>query len=224
VRMKGVHMKTFRNFAGGILVAVALALVFPNTGKTAEAPAVPRLVLEITVDQLRGDLPERYLARMGSGGFRYLLENGAVYKNAHHAHSNTETIVGHVTLSTGAYPSRHGMVGNVWFDAEKDRLVYNIEDPDYAATGGLGARDMDSEVDATQVSKTEGRSPKTIVTTTFSDELSLFYGAIWARPSGIRQITDSLLPVPIITKSFLVGSASGMNKRKQTPIIINTGN
>ena len=68
------------------------------------------------------------------------------------------------------------MVGNVWFDAEKDRLVYNIEDPDYEATGGLGARDMDSEVDASQVSKTEGRSPKTIITTTFSDELSLFYG------------------------------------------------
>ena len=51
-----------------------------------------------------------------------------------------------------------------------------IEDPDYDATGGFGARDMDSEVDPTQVAKTEGRSPRTIVTTTFSDELSLFYG------------------------------------------------
>jgi len=40
-------------------------------------------VLQTTVDQLRGDLPGRYLAKMGSGGFRYLLENGVVYKNAH---------------------------------------------------------------------------------------------------------------------------------------------
>ena len=31
------------------------------------------------------------------------------------------------------------MVGNVWFDAESDRLVYNIEDADYEATGGVGA-------------------------------------------------------------------------------------
>ena len=169
-------MKTFSDFARAVPVALAFALIFPNTGETAEAPAVPRLVLEITVDQLRGDMPAMVLDRLGPGGFRYLTEKGVWYKNAHHPHANTETIVGHVTLSTGAYPSRHGMVGNVWFDAEKDRLVYNIEDPDYAATGGLGARDMDSEVDQTQVSKTEGRSPKTIVTTTFSDELSLFYG------------------------------------------------
>ena len=136
----------------------------------------PKLVLEIVVDQLRGDMPAMVLDRLDSGGFRYLTEKGVWYQNAHHPHANTETIVGHVTLSTGAYPSRHGMVGNVWFDAEKDRLVYNIEDPDYEATGGLGARDMDSEVDASQVSKTEGRSPRTIITTTFSDELSLFYG------------------------------------------------
>ncbi|MHC4749384.1 MAG: alkaline phosphatase family protein, partial [Planctomycetota bacterium] len=169
-------MKTFRNFASSILVAVVLTLVFPNTGGTAEAPAAPRLVLEIVVDQLRGDMPAMVLDRCGLGGFRYLTEKGLWYKNAHHPHANTETIVGHVTLSTGAYPSRHGMVGNVWFDAEKDRLVYNIEDPDYAATGGLGARDMDSEVDHSQVSKTEGRSPRTIITTTFSDELALFYG------------------------------------------------
>jgi predicted AlkP superfamily pyrophosphatase or phosphodiesterase len=146
------------------------------TPANAKQQERPKLVLEIVVDQLRGDMPAMVLDRCGSGGFRYLTEKGVWYKNAHHPHANTETIVGHVTLSTGAYPSRHGMVGNVWFDAEKDRLVYNIEDPDYAATGGLGARDMDSEVDASQVSKTEGRSPKTIVTTTFSDEMSLFYG------------------------------------------------
>ncbi len=33
----------------------------------------PKLVLQITVDQLRGDIPTRYLDRLGSGGFRYLL-------------------------------------------------------------------------------------------------------------------------------------------------------
>jgi hypothetical protein len=58
----------------------------------------PRLVLQITVDQLRGDLPMRYIDRLGEGGLRYLLEDGIHYNNAHHAHANTETIVGHVTL------------------------------------------------------------------------------------------------------------------------------
>ncbi len=136
----------------------------------------PKLILEIVVDQLRGDMPAIVLDRCGPGGFRYLAEKGLWYENAHHPHANTETIVGHVTLATGAYPSRHGMVGNVWFDSEKNRLVYNIEDPDYKATGGVGARDMDSEVDYTQVAESDGRSPRTILTTTFSDELQLFYG------------------------------------------------
>jgi predicted AlkP superfamily pyrophosphatase or phosphodiesterase len=156
-------------------VAVSIAFLAFTTAR-AEQQARPKLVLEIVVDQLRGDMPAMILDRCGPGGFRYLAENGVWYRNAHHPHANTETIVGHVTLSTGAYPSRHGMVGNVWFDAEKDRLVYNIEDPEYEATGGVGARDMDSEVDATQVAETEGRSPRTIVTTTFSDEMALFYG------------------------------------------------
>lgn len=136
----------------------------------------PNLIVQITVDQLRGDMPAIVLDRCGPGGFRYLAEKGIWYGDAHHPHANTETIVGHVTLATGAYPARHGMVGNVWFDAETDRLMYNIEDADYQATGGVGARDMDSEVDRSQVAKTEGRSPRTILTTTFSDELGLFYG------------------------------------------------
>lgn len=149
------------------------ALTLANAGERER----PKLVLEIVVDQLRGEMPAMVLDRCGSGGYRYLTDHGVWYRNAHHPHANTETIVGHVTLATGAYPSRHGMVGNVWFDVEMNRLVYNIEDPNYHATGGLGARDMESEVDASQVSKTEGRSPKTIATTTFSDELSLSYGS-----------------------------------------------
>jgi predicted AlkP superfamily pyrophosphatase or phosphodiesterase len=159
-----------------LLLALVLALALPHAClATDETPSV-RLILQVTVDQLRGDMPALVMDRCGPGGFRYLAEQGTWYADAHHPHANTETIVGHVTLATGAYPARHGLVGNVWYDAELGRLVYNIEDPDYEATGGVGARDMDSEVDPTQVAKTEGRSPRTILTTTISDEMALFYG------------------------------------------------
>ncbi|MGI9247643.1 MAG: alkaline phosphatase family protein, partial [Woeseiaceae bacterium] len=80
------------------------------TTEDVDSQSRPKLVLQITVDQLRGDLPTRYYDRLGEGGFRYLWENGVVYRNAHHAHANTETIVGHATLATGAHPSGHGMV------------------------------------------------------------------------------------------------------------------
>ncbi len=89
-----------------------------------------RLVLQVTVDGLRGDLLNRYGDRL-SGGFRYLVDEGAVYTNAHYQHANTETIVGHTTLATGAYPADHGMVGNVWYDRESGELGYNIEDANH---------------------------------------------------------------------------------------------
>lgn len=168
--------KSTNHFRRYVFSAFAVVLLFPHIAWTSDTSTVPRLVLQITVDQLRGDMPALVMDRLKPGGFRYLYDEGISYVDAHHPHANTETIVGHVTLATGAYPSRHGMVGNVWFDAETDRLTYNIEDADYNATGGVGARDLDSEVDPSQVSKTDGRSPRTIVTTTFSDELALFYG------------------------------------------------
>ncbi len=99
-----------------LVLSMLLAVASSVHAETGERPTVPRLVLQITVDQLRGDLPRRYLQQMGTGGFRYLLENGVVYANAHHAHANTDTIVRHATLATGAHPSAHGLVGNVWFD------------------------------------------------------------------------------------------------------------
>ena len=164
------------------LVAVLFILTLSSTtsaqaqddSSRASAAAPPKLVLQITVDQLRGDLHRRYLPKMGAGGFRYLLDQGIVYENAHHAHANTETIVGHATLATGAHPSLHGMVGNLWFDRETGALTYNIEDARYPLLTKGADVDKQTEIDPTQkAAGTEGRSPMAILGTTFSDELAI---------------------------------------------------
>ena len=110
------------------LSARALLLAAFSMVSIAQAEE-PRLILQITIDQMRGDLPTRYYSRLGEAGFRYLLDNGVVYRDAHHEHANTETIVGHATLATGTWPSIHGMIGNIWFDRETGYTTYNIEDP-----------------------------------------------------------------------------------------------
>ena len=149
-----------------------LAIVYAN-GQSTPAKA-PKLIVQITVDQLRGDMPASVLDRCGPGGFRYLYEKGVVYENAHHRHANTETVVGHATLATGADPAEHGMIGNVWFDKELGRSVYNIEDDRYKLVGEGGGVDKNNEKDPTQkVAMTDGRSPRALLTTTFSDELAL---------------------------------------------------
>jgi len=149
--------------------AVFAALLFASSTNAADKP---RLILQITVDQLRGDLPTRYYERLGDGGFRYLWESGIVYRNAHHAHANTETIVGHATLATGAHPSGHGMVGNLWFDRETGFTTYNVEDADYRLLTEGASVDADTEIDPTQrAARSDGRSPAAMLVTTFADEL-----------------------------------------------------
>ena len=160
-----------------ILKRILQALLITGISTFALSPTIagdkPKLILQITVDQLRGDLPTRYYDRLGKGGLRYLLDKGVVYNNAHHAHANTETIVGHVTLATGAHPSEHGMIGNIWFDRSTGVTTYNIEDSNYKLLTEGADVDASTEIDPTQkAASSDGRSPASILTTTFSDELS----------------------------------------------------
>jgi hypothetical protein len=155
---------------GSFLTIASLAFL-PHTSIAAETP---KLILQITVDQLRSDLPKRYMSKMGDGGFKYLYTQGIVYEDAHHAHSNTETIVGHTTLATGAYPSRHGLIGNVWYDRTTGHMTYNIEDARYTLLSKGADVDKSTEIDPTQkMARSEGRSPAAILVSTFSDELSI---------------------------------------------------
>jgi len=156
-----------------LAIALASPFVLPTSG-TAEELKKPRLILQVTVDQMRGDLPWRYYDRLGEGGFRYLAENGTVYRNAHHRHANTETIVGHTTLATGADPAAHGMIGNVWLDRESGELRYNVEDARYPILSEGAGVDKSTEIDPTQrAARSDGRSPSSILVSTFGDELSL---------------------------------------------------
>jgi len=153
-----------------VLILLALYLSI-SSGLFAQEK--PKLILQITVDQLRGDMPTKFMKNMGDGGFRYLKEKGIWYTNAHYGHSNTETVVGHTTLATGADPAVHGMISNVWFDREAKRLVYNIEDSRYHILSSNADIDEETELDASQkLASTDGRSPANIMVTTFSDELA----------------------------------------------------
>ena len=118
----------------------------------------PRLVLQITVDQLRGDLPMRYRARLGPGGFDYLMGNGTHFNNAHYQYANTETAVGHATLFTGADPSRHGVIANDWIDQNTGAFVYCTEDERHHIIGG-------------QAKPHQGVSPRNLLSSTIGDEL-----------------------------------------------------
>lgn len=122
----------------------------------------PKLVVQLVVDQLRGDLISKHRQQFGSKGFNYLLNHGIDYHNAHHAHANTTTCAGHATIATGSYPSLHGIVDNDWYDRKSKKLIYCMED---LKSNGL----------PTNLTKktTPGRSPSNLKASTLSDELIL---------------------------------------------------
>ena len=172
-------IREYNLWYAGVAVVLFLASVggFAQEAGTSARQVRPRLILQITVDQFRGDLIWRYEDRFGAGGFRYLLDEGSVYLDAHHRHANTETIVGHTTLATGADPAAHGMVANVWLDQSSGFLTYNVEDARYPILTEDAGVDLETEIDPTQrAARSDGRSPAAIQVSTFSDELTLFYG------------------------------------------------
>jgi predicted AlkP superfamily pyrophosphatase or phosphodiesterase len=152
-------------------VGLMLASLFTPAGANATQP---RLVLQITVDGMRADLIDRYRSHFGEGGFNYLLANGAVFRNARYLHANTETIVGHTTLATGATPAVHGMIGNVWYQADTDTLGYNIEDPDAPLLPTRAEHADGAQVDPAQLrATTSGRSPRGILAPTLADTMAI---------------------------------------------------
>lgn len=128
------------------------------SGTEQHKQTLPKLIVQITVDQLRGDLPMRYRDRFPKGGFRYLLEKGTHYSNAHYRHANTETAVGHATLFTGADPSRHGIVANDWINPRTGAFVYNTEDNRHHLIGR-------------KPKAHNGVSPRNLLSSTIGDEL-----------------------------------------------------
>ncbi len=122
----------------------------------------PKLVVQIVVDQLRGDLIHQHQSQFGEDGFNYLLNHGLDFHNAHHPHANTTTCAGHATIATGSYPAMHGIVDNDWYDRKTNKLVYCMED--FTAI----------PLPTSHTKKTnDGRSPRNLKASTISDEIIL---------------------------------------------------
>ena len=109
----------------GVAACLAAMLAFaPVTfPQSAAGPSVarPKLILTITIDQFRGDLIERYDAAF-TGGFRRLIDRGFRFTRATVDHAPTNSYPGHVSIATGAFPARHGIVDNSWVEALDGRL------------------------------------------------------------------------------------------------------
>ena len=82
----------------------------------------PRLVVTVVVSSMRADDLDRYRHGFGEGGFRRMM-TGTRFTEAAYDYMQTTTPVSLATLTTGAQPSTHGIVGEAWYDYVDNRRV-----------------------------------------------------------------------------------------------------
>ncbi len=115
--------------ACSVALAALLLVLSCRPEPAGLAPGAPRLVLFLVIDQGRYDYLERFRPLLKHGLHR-LLEESVSFTDAHHDHARTTTSPGHATLSTGAYPARHGIIDNFWYDRSLGERVYSAMDND----------------------------------------------------------------------------------------------
>jgi predicted AlkP superfamily pyrophosphatase or phosphodiesterase len=90
--------------------------------------ARPKLVVLLVADMFRLDYLSRYASDFGSGGFRRLLKDGAVW-TGRYGHQNTYTAAGHALLASGSYPYINGIMQNKWYNQATKRVESMLSDP-----------------------------------------------------------------------------------------------
>lgn len=170
--------------------AATLGLMAPGMADSRNVD----LVLFVTIDMLKGEMPFAHYDRLSEGGLRYAMDSGVSYTNAHYQHSTTFTAVGHAVLGTGAPAAQHGLAGNDWADRQTGERIYCVADPDsmpFVDTDMLGT------------------SPRNLTATTFSDEIVLSSGGK-SRTFGVSvKDRGAIIPAGRLGKAFWYESGSG---------------
>ncbi|MBP5771622.1 MAG: alkaline phosphatase family protein [Bacteroidaceae bacterium] len=130
------------------------------TGASAQtAPELPRLVVNILVDQLRTDYLEAFAPLYGEGGLKRLMTEARYYADAQQPFRGADRASAAACLSTGAVPYDNGIPALTWLSRQTLRPVYCVDDP---AFKGHQTNDC--------------TSARYLLTTTISDEAEMATG------------------------------------------------
>jgi predicted AlkP superfamily pyrophosphatase or phosphodiesterase len=141
-----------------LLPVLLLVLSFHTTAQNRNIDR-PRLVVGIVVDQMRWDYLYKFYDRYGDKGFKRLMNDGFNCQQTMINYIPSYTAPGHACIYTGSVPSINGMAGNDWIDNYTGKYWYCVEDTSVTSIGSS--------------SKAGKMSPRTLLTSTITDELRL---------------------------------------------------
>jgi predicted AlkP superfamily pyrophosphatase or phosphodiesterase len=169
-----------------LLAPALLVMWFAILPLRNQAPAGPRLIVLVVVDQLRADYLTTYGHRWRSG-FRTLIEEGAYFPRAEYPYLNTVTCPGHATIATGTFPRTHGIILNRWWHRD-ERRTWNCTDDETTMPITYGGPSK------------LGNSAKRLLVPTLADQLR-------TQKPGARVVTMALKPRSAIMLAGRGGTA-----------------
>ena len=209
-----------------ITLLAMLGLTPEMMAENRQLQYAPRLVVNITIDQLRTDYLEAFAPLYGNNGFRRLLQQGLVFYNASYPYTPIDRASATATVGTGVTPYYHGIVGEKWLNRETLRPVYCVGDntatPDNLSTSTIGDELMVS---------TEGKA-KVFSISPFVDAAILTAGhaangAFWIDDNNGTWTTSEYymkqLPGWLLTSSALQSPLGSEQKNTWEPVIELTG-
>lgn len=98
-----------------------------QTGSYKKTEA-PRLVVNISIDQLRADYLESFMPLYGQNGFRKLLNNGLVFSNASYSFLPVDRASAVASLVTGSVPYYNGIPSAEWLSRKTLRPMQCVDD------------------------------------------------------------------------------------------------
>ncbi len=116
----------------------------------------PRLVVSITIDQLRSDYMEAFLPLYSDKGFQKLLGQGKVYTNAAYPFTPIDQASATAAIHSGTTPYYNNIIGERWLNRKTLRTVGCVDDSKFPG-----------------LSTTETASPNQLITSTLGDELKV---------------------------------------------------
>jgi len=118
-----------------LYITLLAVLGFNSETMTAQVQGqvkdAPRIVVSITIDQLRSDYLEAFMPLYSDKGFQRLLNNGRIYTNATYPFTPIDRASATAAIYTGTTPYYNNIIGQRWLNRKTLRPVGCVDDAKY---------------------------------------------------------------------------------------------
>ncbi|MDR1562775.1 MAG: alkaline phosphatase family protein [Dysgonamonadaceae bacterium] len=113
------------------IICLLLALFCSAELVAQPVAGVPKVVVNVIIDQLRDDYLQYFQNSFGERGFKRLKNEGTVYHNVDFGFHSLSRSASVATIVTGTYPYYHGVTGDKKYDCRTLKEVSIVADDEY---------------------------------------------------------------------------------------------